>query len=105
MHGPASVLHGGNVRGTPPATRLPPPVSRHPRHATRHARLDRPSAPPPRTDLAVPWRKHVPHRPRLDLRDTAEVRVLGAEPVRRPRRLHDRAAHRLAAALPLPPRD
>src|SRR5699024_7509845 len=63
----------------------------------------RPS-PPPRTDLAVHWRTPVPHRPRLDLRDAAEVRVLGAERVRRPRRLHDRAAHRLAAALQLPPR-
>src|SRR5699024_9935295 len=67
------------TRLPPPATRGTPPAARHPRHATRHARLGPPSAPPPRTDLAVPWRKHVPHRPRLDLRDTAVVRVLGAE--------------------------
>src|SRR5699024_8577023 len=45
-----------------------------------------------------PRRTHDHHRPRLELRDAAEVRVLGAERVRRPRRLHDRAAHRLAAA-------
>src|SRR5699024_1202660 len=83
-----------------PATRGTPPL---PRAAPRHPRLHRPPAPPPPTGPPGPWRSHVPHRPRLDLRDTAEVRVLGAERVRRPRRLHDRAAHRLAAALQLPP--